>query len=176
MKEMKPRLKKVIDLQKMAIIGNTVAAFCITYFTSTAVTKDALLLFVISIVMMPIIMMVLNTISLMVIQLLVYGGDNLAELAAEAKEYTDAAEAPVSKAQIINAKVLSQPDKTVGRYMDTNFYEWFIADDGVNGHRKFFFVGTVPVKYENSQMVLAGQIPVGALVIPPGLVYQAEEQ
>lgn len=177
MKEVSPKLLKVLRLQFTAAICNSIAAaFCAVMLVNQFFQDINLFLgIVLSLGSTWLIARILNAISIVLIQLYVYGTDTKSMI-EDAKKFTESTGTdgiPSIEPEVkrINIKIVSTSEKPIGKFMDTSFFEWVIIDDGVNGPRKFTFSGTTQMQ---NGSVAGEMVGPGTIVFYPGLIYQVE--
>jgi len=180
-KEASPKLLKVLRLQFAAAIINSIAASISAVILMNYFLEDVnlFLALILSVAAAWCIARVLNVISIIAIQLYVYGTDTQSVI-TDTRQFTANSNgidhqgelvAPNPGLKRININILDTPEKPIGTFMGKSFFEWLIIDDGINGPRKYVFSGTTPMRDDETPEMLLQQ---EAIVIKPGLIYQVE--
>lgn len=170
------RITKVMKLQSIAVAINFIISVCLGFCLGITVGSDPLSCTGIAFIGAWLCSRVLNVISLIVIQNHVYGQE-LDEMVDDAKDYIKEQSRDTSQDMEstttysrLEIKILEKPEKSIGRFMDADFYEWLLIDDGVHGEVKVFFTGTIHMK---DGMPLS-TVPNGGVLFEPGILYMAE--
>jgi hypothetical protein len=103
----------------------------------------------------------LNWVAFMHLVKKVYGGD-MEALIRDMKTLSAATVTPVNEP--ITITVTDTSENVVGRFKDTDILEW-ISIETPDGPKKMYFEGTMEFDEHH-------QVPVGAIMIPPGIIYQ----
>ena len=170
------RITKVMKLQSIAVAINFIISVCLGFYVGTTMGSDPLSCTTIAFIAAWLCSRVLNLISLIIIQNLVYGQE-LDELVDDATDYIKEQSRDTSKDMgstttysRLQIKILEKPEKSIGRFMDADFYEWLLIDDGVNGEVKVFFTGTIHMK-DGTPL---STVPNGGVLFEPGILYMTE--
>lgn len=70
----------------------------------------------------------------------------------------------------VTMKVVKTSEAQYGRYMDVEFYEWIEVETPQGEILRFDFKTTQPIKKG-----VPNDVPVGCLLIPPGLIYESKQ-
>ncbi len=115
----------------------------------------------------------LNNISLVVINMIVYGGD-MEGAAREAMENTpEVGTLPENFAQVpkqpelVNFIIVNKPEAPYAKYQDADIFEWLEVEDELGAVRRMEFEGTVDMKKG-----IPANIEPGTLLLPPGILYK----
>lgn len=183
MKNASPKLLKVLRLQFAAAIINSVVAAMTTVALINYFFTDInfFAAFILSIAVSWAFLRILNVISLVAIQLYVYGS-NADEAIADTKKFNSMTEepeeppekkGPQTHLEKANIQVVDTPEKPIGKFMDKSFFEWLIIDDGIHGARKYVFSGTTQM---NGDSKIDMALEPGTIIMQPGIIYQVEHQ
>ena len=172
MKEIDPRMERVLTGQLKATFVNAILAIIIScgtvfYFWDFGIENfiaGAIISFVLS--------KLFTIITLSYFQYKNYHG-HYTEMVDDAAYASKLIEQSVtednneSQLQQLSITIMGTPDKPIGKYKDVEFFEW-LAVKGEDGRPvKLTFTGTMSLE--------DGEIPPkGSVVIPPGLIYQVE--
>ena len=173
MKAIDPRMERVLSSQLKAVFINALLALILSfgvvfYFWDLSVEN-----FIAACLISFVSNKIFNVITLTYFQRKHYAG-NFEEMVKDAEEaseiiknYDPSEESTEDQIAQVSMTIVEVPEKTYGRYMDVDFYEW-LKVKGVDGNPvKVTFTGTISLE--------KGEIPPpNHIVIPPGLVYQVE--
>jgi hypothetical protein len=179
MKSDDSRIAKVLKLQSIAVVINFIISVCLGFSLGMSVGDSALSSTVVAFIASWVLSRILNVISLIVIQNHVYG-EELEEMVDDATDYIKELDGEIKElgSEIkpqdsyvkLEIKILQKPEKSIGRFMDADFYEWLVIDDGVHGEAKVFFTGTIHMK----NGLPLSTVPNGGVLFEPGILYMAE--
>lgn len=174
MKEISPRAKRVMSLQRKAFILNAFLSTGIAWLILQAFgIVDFLPTFFLGIIIIHFSLRALNFLSLVLIQFHVYGGDidALKKDADEALEILNGNEkAPhVVPPRSVMLKIVQRPEKVLGRYKDAEFFEWIDVQDEDGIVKRFIFDGAIDMENGFS-------VPEGSILLPPGILYSYKNQ
>lgn len=113
-----------------------------------------------------------NKVTLIGLQLFFYGfnSEELQRDAAEAVKFYNERAGTDEVVNKLALKIVGQPEKPAGRYMDAEFYEWIDVEDALGGIHRFSFFGTMDISRGISQ-----KIPDNCILLPPGILYQVDQ-
>ena len=170
MKEINPKMIKIIRYQERMIFINAIVASVVSIYFSLEFFDSLLISFFAAMVGSFLISKILSSISLQLLQLVYYGA-NVAQMKKDAGDVVDLIanghHAPTQNE--IKIKIVSTSPQILGSFMDTQFHEWIEVEDPDGKILKFHFSGTMDISNG-----LSFQIPDGGLLLPPGILYQVE--
>lgn len=170
MREIDPRMERVLTGQLKATFINAILAIIISFGSTLYFWDYGLENFVLAAISSFVLNKLLNFITLSYFQWKNYRG-HYAEMVDDATYASDlitkSVEQDESPLQQLSITIMNTPEKTAGRYMDVDFYDWLDVK-GIDGNPvRVTFNGTISL--ENGDIP-----PQGSIVIPPGLIYQVE--
>lgn len=77
---------------------------------------------------------------------------------------------PVEKYKTVIMHVENLPETPLGKYMDTDFYEWIDFRDETGKIQRFSFDGTIDMNSSESMPPIHG-----VYIVPPGIIYKKDE-
>jgi hypothetical protein len=173
MKEIDPRMERVLTGQLKATFINSILALIISFGSVFYFWDFGIENFIAGAIAAFALNKLLNLITLTYFQYKNYAGkfNEMIEDAARASElissYDPSKEDKGPQLQQLSVTIMGTPEKTIGRYMDTEFYEWLSIKGADDKLIKVVFTGTISL--ENGDIP-----PPNSIVIPPGLIYQVE--
>lgn len=87
-----------------------------------------------------------------------YSGEDPEEMEDDGPEFNE-----------VSIKIIETPEKPIGSFMGSQFFEWLDIEDTDSKVKRFWFHGTV-----NMQQGLQAPLPDGSFLIPPGILYNSE--
>jgi hypothetical protein len=173
MKEIDPRMERVLTGQLKATFINAFLAIIVSFGSILYFWDYGLENFILAAISSFVLNKLFSMITLSYFQYKNYHG-HYAEMIADAAYASSLIEKSAAeevsnepRLQQLSVTIMGTPEKTTGRYMDTDFYEW-LAVKGEDGKLvKIVFTGTISLE--------KGEIPPpNSIVLPPGLIYQVE--
>ena len=77
---------------------------------------------------------------------------------------------PVEKYKTVVMHVENLPESPIGKFMDTDFYEWIDFRDEDGQIQRFKFDGTINMdSFQNTPVIH------GVYIVPPGIIYKKDE-
>jgi hypothetical protein len=171
MKHASERLNRVIELQRRAFFVNVILSAFLTVVSALALAIESFFLaFLAGIFFMWLFMKLLNTVTLMFIQMKVYQGDTeaLVQDAQAAVNAINNPPPPQPEVRQLMMKVIDIPENPIGKYMDTDIFEWMDIQDPEGVTQRFEFTGTVNLEKGETP-------PQGTLTFPPGIIYEPKK-
>jgi hypothetical protein len=173
MKEIDPRMERILTSQLKATFANAILALIVSFGSVFYFWDFGIENFIAGAIVAFVLNKIFNLATLTYLQHKNYAGkfNEMIEDAAYASDLISKAAASEEDAgphlQQLSITIMGTPEKTTGRYMDTDFYEWLSVKGSDDKLVKIVFAGTISLE--------KGEIPPpGSIVLPPGLIYQVE--
>ena len=173
MKEIDPRMERVLTGQLKATFINAFLAIIVSFGSTLYFWDYGLENFVLAALASFVLNKLLNMITLSYFQYKNYHGhySEMIEDAAYASSLIEKSVAEDLNAgpqlQQLSVTIMETPEKTTGKYMGVDFYEWLTVKGQDDKPVKIVFAGTISL--ENGDIP-----PPNSIVLPPGLIYQVE--
>ena len=170
MKNIDPRIEKVLRYQHLAIIINLIVSLAFAYFVATSFFENPWVGALAGVVASSLLIRLLNWASLIILQFIYYRFD-VDELLADAMyaqhviEKSGETKSPMRE---IAFKIIGTPDKHVGTFMGEQFFEWLDVEHDDGQLARLVFKGTADISQGYPEL------ETGLVILPPGLIYQVD--
>jgi hypothetical protein len=173
MREIDPRMERVLTGQLKATFINAFLAIIVSFGSMLYFWEFNAENFILAAISSFVLNKLFNMITLAYFQHKNYHG-HYAEMVSDAAYASSLIEKSVEEdmsegpqLQQLSVTIMGTPEKTTGKYMGVDFYEWLAVKGDDGKPVKIVFAGTISL--ENGDIP-----PPGSIVLPPGLIYQVE--
>lgn len=172
-KEATQSIKNLLVLHAVTAVFNTVVAVAAGAYVTYEYFEFTNLSILLGLGTSFLVLNVLNLLAAIVLAALFYGPTTKQDLKdAIDTEYSGVEEEEEDDGPEFNEvsiKIIETPEKPIGSFMGSQFFEWLDIEDTDSKVKRFWFHGTV-----NMQQGLQAPLPNGSFLIPPGIIYNSE--